>query len=80
MKEMNASDFKAKCLAILDEVAATGEEITILKRGKPIARLVAAPRGDGGYPQDSLKGTVHILGDIIGPAVDTAEWEANRPT
>jgi prevent-host-death family protein len=73
MKEMNASDFKANCLAILDEVAATGEEITILKHGKPIARLVAAPRGDGGYPQDSLKGTVHIVGDIIRPALDPAD-------
>ncbi len=78
MKTMNASDFKAKCLAILDDVAATGEEVTILKRGRPVARLVAARREDDSYPQDGLKGTVHILGDILEPVVDPSDWEANR--
>jgi prevent-host-death family protein len=79
MRRMNASDFKATCLALLDEVAMTGEEIVILKRGKPVAKLVAATREKDGYPQDALKGTVHIVGDIIGPVVDPDDWEANRP-
>ncbi len=78
MKRMNASDFKAKCLALLDEIAATGEEILILKRGKPVAKVVAAYPEDGPYPQDFLKGTVHIVGDIISPAIDPDEWDANR--
>lgn len=77
MKEMNASDFKAKCLAVLDEVAATGEEVTILKRGKPVARLVAARQREG-FPEDGLEGTVEIVGDILGPAVDPDDWDANR--
>jgi prevent-host-death family protein len=29
-----ASKFKAQCLAMLDEVAATGEEIVVTKRGR----------------------------------------------
>jgi prevent-host-death family protein len=36
-----AGEFKAKCLALMDEVAATGDEIVITKRGKPVARLKA---------------------------------------
>ncbi len=38
MREIKASEFKAQCLAILDNVDADG--IIITKRGKPVARLV----------------------------------------
>jgi prevent-host-death family protein len=37
-----ASKFKAQCLAMLDEVAATGEEIVVTKRGRAVARVVSA--------------------------------------
>ena len=39
MKTIAASDFKARCLAILDDVARTGERILIVKRGKPVASV-----------------------------------------
>ena len=42
---MNASDFKAKCLAIIDEVGNTGDRIVISKRGKPVAELVPVAGG-----------------------------------
>jgi prevent-host-death family protein len=35
-----ASHFKAQCLAMIDEVAAGGEEIVVTKRGRPVARVV----------------------------------------
>ncbi len=41
MQLITASQFKAHCLALLDDVALTGEEIVVTKRGRPIARLVA---------------------------------------
>ena len=41
MQTMSASQFKARCLALLDDVALTGEEIVVTKRGRPVARLVA---------------------------------------
>ncbi len=41
-RTVSASRFKAQCLAMLDEVAATGEEITVTKRGRPVARVLAA--------------------------------------
>jgi prevent-host-death family protein len=42
VRTVSASKFKAQCLAMLDEVAATGEEIAVTKRGRVVARVVAA--------------------------------------
>lgn len=62
---INAAEFKAKCLKLIDEVAATREPLVITKRGKPVARVVPIeeerPRGLFGY----MKGTITIHGDII---------------
>ena len=74
MKTMNASDFKAKCLAVLDEVNATHEVVTILKRGKPVAQLV--PFRQTPFAQARLKGSVTILGDVVSPVLPASEWEA----
>lgn len=42
MKEMAADTFKAKCLAIMDQVLQSGEPVLITKHGKPVAKLVPA--------------------------------------
>ena len=76
MKVYNASDFKAKCLAILDQVNSTREAVTILKRGKPVAQLVPPAQQDAGYPQDDLLGSVRVLGDLVGPALPAETWES----
>jgi prevent-host-death family protein len=73
MRTIKASEFKAKCLKIMDEVAATGEPVLITKNGVPITQLIPAKR----KPETlfgALKGSVSIKGDIISP-VDT-EWNA----
>ncbi len=76
MKTMNASEFKAKCLAILDWVKDTGDDVVILKRGKPVARLVPPGTEHGRLPQEELMGTVTILGDVVAPALPEDAWEA----
>ena len=76
MRTINASDFKARCLAILDEVERTGEPVVILKRGKVVAELIRAFRGGARYPQDTLAGTVEFHGDVVGPALPPDAWEA----
>jgi prevent-host-death family protein len=76
MRAIRASEFKAKCLAILDEVERTGEPVTILKRGRPVARLVPPVLGQSEYPQQALFGTVEILGDVIEPVLPAEDWEA----
>ncbi len=77
-RTIKASEFKAKCLKLMDEVAATGEEIVITKNGRPVSRLTPyhrKPRTFYGRDRDRLR----ILGDIIEP-VDV-EWEAStRPS
>ena len=40
-KEIPAGEFKQRCLAILDEVAATHREYVVTKRGRPVARVVS---------------------------------------
>ena len=72
-RTMKASEFKAKCLQLMDEVAHEGSEIVITKRGKPVSRLVPyrdPPKSLFGAGRDRMK----IVGDIISP-VDV-EWQA----
>ena len=79
METINASDFKARCLAILDRVQATGEPVVILKRGRPVAELLPASRTHAEFPQLELKDTVIVTGDIVEPAVPEQHWESLGP-
>ena len=78
MRLIKASEFKARCLAILDEVDRTGDAVVISKRGRIVAELIR-PRHSRArrYPQDALRGTGRTLGDIIAPAVPPDAWEAS---
>ena len=72
MEIVIASEFKAKYLKIMDEVAATGEPVIITKHGVPVAQLVPEVQ----KPETlfgALQGSVDILGDIVGP-IDAA-WK-----
>ena len=72
-RTIKASEFKAKCLALMDEVAESGEEIVITKRGKPVAKLTPCKRPPGSwFGRD--RDIIQIHGDIISP-IDV-EWEA----
>ena len=78
METINASEFKARCLAILDQVQTTGERVLILKRGRPVAELLPTGVDQSEYPQLELVGTLTIVDDIIGPAVPQQDWETLR--
>ena len=75
METINASDFKARCPAILDRVSATGERVVILKRGRPVAELGPASGAQAEYPQMELQGTVTVISDFVAPAVPEDHWE-----
>jgi prevent-host-death family protein len=70
---IKASEFKAKCLAVIDEVERTRQPVVITKRGKPVAELVPHMPPSRGL-LGILKGRMEIVGDIISP-IDV-EWEA----
>lgn len=73
-----ATEFKAKCLALIDRVRERGEPITITKRGRVVARLV--PAGDEDEkPWLRVRGTGHWLGDPYAPVVDESDIEALKP-
>jgi prevent-host-death family protein len=74
MKEMPAGEFKAQCLAVMDEVLHTGEPVLITKHGKPVAKLVPAGKSADdvfGF----MAGKVKIVGDIVGPVTPLDDWE-----
>jgi prevent-host-death family protein len=75
MRTIKASEFKAKCLKIMDEVAATGEPVLITKNGVPITQLIPARRRPGTL-FGALKGSILYMGDIISPIDE--EWAAER--
>ncbi|MBI3403590.1 MAG: type II toxin-antitoxin system Phd/YefM family antitoxin [Acidobacteria bacterium] len=71
-RAVSASVFKSRCLKMLDRVAHTGESLIVTKRGRPVARIVPmAPAGGS-----SLKHSVSVHGDIVGPLLD--DWELGR--
>ena len=75
MTTINASDFKARCLAILDRVYETGERVVILKRGRPVAELSRVTSEENRYPQTELEGTVIITGDVVEPVFPEEYWD-----
>ena len=71
--EIPAGEFKAKCLKLMDQVRESGREIVITKRGKPVAKLVPFKPKERPPLFGCMKGSIEILGDIIGPFHE--EWE-----
>ena len=72
---MSAAEFKAKCLRVMDDVAASGKSVIVTKRGKPVAQLAPISKKPAtlwGF----LKGRVKSRGDIISPVGVT--WDAER--
>ena len=73
---IKASEFKAKCLKLMDAISETGDELIITKNGKPVARLVpyVKPMSLFGLFKDDIR----IVGDIMEPL--DVEWEALKDT
>jgi prevent-host-death family protein len=76
-ENLPASEFKAKCLHLIDRVRETAEPITITKRGKVVARLVPAGDDDD-RPWEKLRGTATWHGDPLAPAVKESDIDALR--
>ena len=68
-RKINAAAFKAQCLKLIDEVAESGQPITVTKRGKAKVQIVAV-REKPKTLIGATKGTFKIIGDIVGPIDD----------
>jgi prevent-host-death family protein len=74
---VNATEFKAKCLAFLHEVEQDGQPITILRRGRPVAVVGPAKKTAWKSPKDMWAGKIEIVGDIVN--LDTSDlWGCVR--
>jgi prevent-host-death family protein len=78
MKEVAISEFKAKCLNLLEQVQKTKKPLRVTRFGKPIAEVVPpSPSGTSDWI-GSMKGKSRILGDIVSPANGESDWEVLR--
>jgi len=73
MKYMPAGTFKARCLAVMKKVQATGEPVIVTKRGTPVVKVVPV------QPEKMdifgfMTGKIKIVGDIESPI--PVEWES----
>ncbi len=73
MTSITATEFKAKCLHLLDEVQRTGVDLVISKRGKPVARVVAEKASK---PWLALRGKGSFKGDPFKPGLRETEIDA----
>lgn len=79
MKEVAISEFKAKCLAMLEQVHKTKKPIRITRFGKPVAEVVPpTPAAEQGNWLGYMAGTMEIVGDIVSPVIEETDWEALR--
>src|SRR5215813_7842100 len=69
-----ATEFKAKCLEIMDRVAERRETYVITKRGKPVAKLVPMARAEEELLFGRLRGIAEDVGDIVKPAASPGDW------
>lgn len=72
---VTATDFKARCLSLMERVRKTRKTILITKRGKVVAQL-GPPPAEGDKPWLKLRGSIESMGDVRSPVVRPDEIEA----
>ena len=70
-KVVSATEFKAKCLKILDEL--TPEGVVVTKRGSPIAKVTPFPVVNNARFIGCMKGKIVVKGNIFGTG---RKWNA----
>lgn len=79
MKEIAISEFKAKCLGILEEVRKTRKPVRVTRFGKPVAEVVPpTPQPRPKSWLGCMAGSAEIVGDIVGPTGSLEDWNAYR--
>ena len=77
MRQMAAGEFKAHCLAVMDEVAKTREPVVITKRGKPVAKVMPVEQKKPRKLMGSLVGVLlPARGDLTEPTVPLEDWDS----
>jgi prevent-host-death family protein len=75
-RKISASDFKARCSRVIDEIAKGGGSVVITRRGKPVAMLVPVESKRFTSLFGFSRGSIKVFGDIVSPI--EVKWEAAR--
>ncbi len=78
MDDISISEFKSKCLGLIEQVHKTRQPLRITRHGKPVAEVIpAGPDRKRNFVGDMI-GTAKIVGDIVSPVIDLDEFEVYR--
>jgi prevent-host-death family protein len=78
MADIPISEFKAKCLGLIEQVHKTRQPLRITRHGRPVAEVIpAGPDRKRKFVGDMI-GTAKIVGDIVSPVIDLDEFEVYR--
>jgi len=70
MKEVDISEFEAKCGALLEQVRKTKKPIRITRFGKPLAEVVPPLARESRDWLGSMADSIEIVGDIVSPVLE----------
>lgn len=75
MKQLSATEFKVKCLALLDAASRTREPIEMTRHGKPVTRIVPCAKSATNFA-NPLKSSILFEQDLVAPTGEP--WDAER--
>lgn len=78
MQDISISEFKAKCLGLIEQVHKTRQPLRITRHGRPVAEVIPAGPDRKRRFLGDMVGTGKIVGDIVSPVIDLDEIEAYR--
>lgn len=76
MKTVSATEFKAHCLRLMDEVSRTGEPIEVTKRGKPLGVFAPPTPQEVDWTPGAFKDMVEVGGVCVDGIDLGIRWEA----
>jgi len=78
MNDISISEFKAKCLGLIEQVQKTRQPLRITRHGRPVAEVIPAGPDRKRKFLGDMKGTAKIVGDVVAPVIDVDDIEAYR--
>ncbi|MGA9392641.1 MAG: type II toxin-antitoxin system Phd/YefM family antitoxin [Candidatus Sulfotelmatobacter sp.] len=78
MNEIPISEFKSKCLGLIDQVHKTRQPLRITRHGRPVAEVVPSGPDRKRKFLGDMVGTAEIVGDIVSPVIELENIEVYR--
>ena len=77
IREVAISEFKAKCLSLLEQVSKTKTPLRVTRRGQALADVIPASSDvEERNWMGSMSDSIEITGDVVSPVIEIQEIEA----